>query len=510
MRRPASRDSWSDAALHFRLSSDNSPVIAAALRFYLGVRRMFASCAWQAPTIFLPSRTQLFTRNPYSRRRPSADPPANVNLDALVRCRRRVPKNTSIADEGPRKAMTPDPDPTVRPSPWLSVWLRPRDTISQILAGDPRRHVLILAAIGGIATIAVALFSISIRLETALLDWRMVAGLAVFGALYGIFSLYLSALLLRWCGRLFGGRASQAQLRAVVAWSLLPYILALVLCAGVLVWLNFGGAAAPRTLDLAVRGIMVILAVWAIVIMLSMFARAQGFGFWRTIASGALYGFFLWPVLPLLIRSLLFQPFHSPSGSQIPTLLVGDYLFVSKYAYGYSHYSFPFSPPPFKGRIFGAEPQRGDVVVFRLPRDDSVEFIKRVVGLPGDRIQMRNGELYINGVAVKRERVADFIDTSDSRPARVKRWRETLPNGASYETLDLLDNSFLDNTQEYNVPPGHCFMMGDNRDNSIDSRVLNQVGYVPFENIVGRAGMLYYSVDENGRVRAERIGTLVR
>src|SRR5437660_7060203 len=121
----------------------------------------------------------------------------------------------------------------------------------------------------------------------------------------------------------------------------------------------------------------------------------------------------------------------------IPTLLVGDYLFVSKFSYGYTHYSFPFSPPIFSGRIFSSEPQRGDVVVFRLPRDDSVDYIKRVVGLPGDRVQMRNGQLYLNGVAVRRERVDDFVDEDDGRTQRVKRWRETLPDGVSYETLDL-------------------------------------------------------------------------
>ena len=161
---------------------------------------------------------------------------------------------------------------------------------------------------------------------------------------------------------------------------------------------------------------------------------------------------------------------------------------MSKYSYGYSHYSLPFSPPLFPGRIWASQPNRGDVVVFRLPKDDSTDYIKRVIGLPGDRIQMIDGVLNINGEPVKRERIEDFIESEEgSRTTRVKRWRETLPNGVSYTTLDLVDNGFYDNTPVYHVPAGHFFMMGDNRDNSTDSRVLSQMGYVPVENITGKA-----------------------
>jgi signal peptidase I len=199
-------------------------------------------------------------------------------------------------------------------------------------------------------------------------------------------------------------------------------------------------------------------------------------------------------LIALAIRILLFQPFNIPSGSMKATLLVGDYLFVSQYSYGYSRYSLPLSPPLFSGRIFGAAPERGDVVVFRLPKDDSADYIKRVIGLPDDRIRMVGGLLHINGVPVKRERVGDFIDEENGGADLVRRWRETLPNGVTYETLDLQDNGFLDNTQEYVVPPGHYFMMGDNRDNSIDSRVLSAVGYVPFENLIGKAQMIFFSI----------------
>jgi len=202
-------------------------------------------------------------------------------------------------------------------------------------------------------------------------------------------------------------------------------------------------------------------------------------------------------LLALIIRTLLFQPFSIPSGSMRPTLLEGDYLFVTKWAYGYSKNSLPFSPPLFSGRIFGSDPKRGDVVVFKFPPNPSLDYIKRVIGLPGDRIQMRDGQLFINGEPVKREKVGQ-IDNPDitemNRPVDV--YRETLPNGVSYDTLDLSPNAITDNTQEYVVPASHYFMMGDNRDNSTDSRCPppSGVGFVPAENLVGRANIIFFSI----------------
>jgi signal peptidase I len=196
-------------------------------------------------------------------------------------------------------------------------------------------------------------------------------------------------------------------------------------------------------------------------------------------------------IIALVIRTLLFQPFNIPSGSMQNTLLIGDYLFVSKFSYGYTHFSLPFSPPLYSGRIWSAEPQRGDVVVFRFPKDDSVDYIKRVIGLPGDRIQVRNEQVYINDMEVKRERIEDGETDYFGRTIAVKRWRETLPNGVSYVTLESPTPN-LDNTKVFEVPPGHYFMMGDNRDNSSDSHA--DVGFVPFENLIGRAQVIFFSI----------------
>jgi len=225
-------------------------------------------------------------------------------------------------------------------------------------------------------------------------------------------------------------------------------------------------------------------------------------------------------LIALTFQTLLFQPFRIPSESMKPTLLVGDYLFVSKYRYGYSRYSIPLSPPLFSGRLFAAPPERGDVVVFRLPVDDSEDYIKRVIGLPGDRIQMRAGVLHINGEPVKRERIEDYVDPEQQDPIRIERWRETLPNGVSYTALNLVEGGPLDDTPVYRVPAGHYFMMGDNRDDSTDSRVLPEVGYVPLENIVGRAEIIFFSVRAGAgawqvwrwpwTVRWHRLFTLVR
>jgi signal peptidase I len=198
-------------------------------------------------------------------------------------------------------------------------------------------------------------------------------------------------------------------------------------------------------------------------------------------------------LLAVVIRTVLFQPFTIPSGSMMPTLLVGDYLFVNKFSYGFSKYSLPFSPDLFEGRIFGSEPERGDVAVFRLPPNPEIDYIKRVIGLPGDRVQMRDGVLYVNNKAVPKVQEGTF--TSDYRAdpgTNVPVYVETLDNGVKYDTLDQALNGRGDNTREFIVPEGHYFMMGDNRDNSLDSRF--DVGFVPAENLIGRASVIFFSL----------------
>lgn len=200
-------------------------------------------------------------------------------------------------------------------------------------------------------------------------------------------------------------------------------------------------------------------------------------------------------ILALFIRSFFLEPFSIPSGSMKPTLLIGDYLFVSKPAYGYSRYSFPFGIAPIEERVWGKEPARGDVAVFKLPSNPSIDYIKRVIGLPGDTIQVRGGQLYINGNAVPRKPVGPVTDREGNQVSNMMEYKETLPNGVVHSIYEEGDNYPLDNTPEFTVPEGHYFMMGDNRDNSQDSRVMDFVGFVPYENLVGRADFIFFSFD---------------
>lgn len=223
-------------------------------------------------------------------------------------------------------------------------------------------------------------------------------------------------------------------------------------------------------------------------------------------------------ILAVFVRIFLFQPFNIPSGSMIPTLLIGDYLFVSKYSYGFSKHSLPWSPNLFAGRIWAGDPKRGDVVVFKFPRDNSTDYIKRLIGLPGDKIQVIGGVVHINGKAVELKQIDDFVGPGSTCRMRastihVTRYVETLPGGTSHQILKCSGNAQNegDNAGPFQVPAGHYFMMGDNRDNSTDSRFGPDdstemfirrdegVAYVPVENLIGRADILFFSVDDAAR-----------
>ena len=246
---------------------------------------------------------------------------------------------------------------------------------------------------------------------------------------------------------------------------------------------------------------------------------------WRDTAS-----FLVKLVLIVFVfRSFLFSPFSIPSQSMLPTLYIGDYLFISKWNYGYSRHSLPWSLPLIPGRIFARDPQRGDVVVFKAPPKNNDDYIKRVIGLPGDTIQMRNGQVILNGVAVPKVPVGDFVipitpnyssepdatgevacpaqfqatDPKGKAICRYKQFKETLPNGRSYYVLDRGYYADRDDTGLYVVPPGHVFLMGDNRDDSGDSRFPARdggaIGMVPMENLEGKAVIMFWSTDGNAQ-----------
>ena len=261
--------------------------------------------------------------------------------------------------------------------------------------------------------------------------------------------------------------------------------------------------------------------------------RRTLFGWLRLIVTLA--------ILAIVLRSLVIAPFNIPSRSMTPTMLVGDYLFVAKWPYGYSRYSFPLSPNLFDGRIGAGRPDRGDVVVFRSPAEPDSSYVKRVIGLPGDRVQMIAGDLLLNGEAVAREEIAEFSEPVEDASACVgsagsnsrlesaddgslvcftPRYRETLPGGRSYSILDAGDST-ADTTEEFTVPDGHYFLMGDDRDRSADSRFTAEpgggIGFVPEQYIVGEALVIFWSTDGSARwinpiswftaARWDRIGT---
>ena len=200
-------------------------------------------------------------------------------------------------------------------------------------------------------------------------------------------------------------------------------------------------------------------------------------------------------IVAVIIRSLFFQPFYIPSSSMEPTLLIGDRIFVKKYSYGYSKHSFPFSPPFASGRFFTKKPNYGDLVVFKTPADNRTDYIKRLIGLPGDTVQFKNGKLLLNSKEILRTKISnDYTIRCGSRSPEINAYKETLPNGKEYI---VVYNKFgsMQNTNEFKVPTDHFFFLGDNRDCSKDSRYLSSVGYVTSENLVGQATLIFFSND---------------
>ena len=200
-------------------------------------------------------------------------------------------------------------------------------------------------------------------------------------------------------------------------------------------------------------------------------------------------------LIALIIRSFLFQPFYIPSSSMEPTLLIGDRIFVSKYEYGYSKHSLPFSPPILKNRVFKKIPEYGDLVVFKTPLDNRTDYIKRLIGMPGDTVQFKNGKIYINEEEIQKKTISEKykIRCGNLNP-EVSAFKERLPNGIEYVAVYKNDGTLL-NSDKYKVPNDHFFLLGDNRDCSQDSRFLSSVGYVPAINLVGKAKIIFFSND---------------
>ncbi|MGM0560271.1 MAG: signal peptidase I [Pseudomonadota bacterium] len=221
--------------------------------------------------------------------------------------------------------------------------------------------------------------------------------------------------------------------------------------------------------------------------------KSEGGGIGETLRT-VLYAV----LIAIVLRTFAYEPFSIPSGSMLPTLMVGDYLFVSKFSYGYSRHSFPMSLAPINGRVFASQPERGDVAVFKLPTDNSTDYIKRIIGLPGDKIQVEDGVLNINGAPVDREKLGEGMVRSSGYPIRIAEYLETLPNDVTHQIWERGDDEVFDNTPVFTVPDDHYFAMGDNRDSSQDSRSQN-VGFIPEENLVGRAEFIFFS--NNGSAR---------
>ena len=207
---------------------------------------------------------------------------------------------------------------------------------------------------------------------------------------------------------------------------------------------------------------------------------------------------FLAVFIAVLIRSFIFEPFNIPSGSMKPNLLVGDFIFVSKWSYGYSKHSLPFSIKLIPNKIFNKYPSRGDIVVFKTPADNRTDYIKRVIGLPGDKIKIKDGSIIINDTIIPKIKIKDFVDKNNNgKKHRIRQYKELFYD-LEFNVLDLTDHGLVDNTTEYLVPDNYFFVMGDNRDNSQDSRFISNVGYIPMKNLIGKAQYIFFSL-ENSR-----------
>jgi signal peptidase I len=388
----------------------------------------------------------------------------------------------------------------------FSIW--PSPAIDAVLVRKSQAATLALAFLS-VALGVLPLAANSFAQGPLLVMAAALAAAALCSAIGAVLGVYAQGWFAQAIARLLGGRGSAIAARAAPVWGQFPTIVA----SAVAVLADSAGAS----LLAGAAGVATILCIpWGLIRSTWMLARTHAFTRLRAFVSliaGVALAYVLFGLFAIGFRTLAFQPFSIPSGAMAPTLLVGDYLFVSKYAYGYSHFSLPsfldLAPWATPGRIFASEPKRGDVIVFKRPSDGQTYYIKRLIGLPGDKIQLVHARLIINGEIVPREPIAPYLTVSHfNKPMEAPRYVETLPGGLKHEIIQIDgDEGTFDNTKVYEVPPGHYFMMGDNRDNSSDSRLSADQGgegYVPFENLIGKAVVIFKSKEPG------RIGTAIR
>jgi len=350
----------------------------------------------------------------------------------------------------------------------MTIWLRPGDSIEAILARPSRWQVPILGILNGISVCTLLFIQAGFPLDS-------LAYFALLGVPTGLVNVYLLSFVLFLVAKSFGGRATAPALRLVTAWSGLPVIAGFIPSL-LIAWLR------PAWEKLALGLLSLCLMIWFLALLIAMVRRVEGFRTGRALAA-CLLTLAACALPPQAVRWFLMESFVASSASMTPTLRKGDALFVAKG---------PLAGPP----------SRGELVVFRLGADGA-PYVKRIVGLPGDRVQVRHHVLIINGQPVPRERL---------EVPKAIIYRETLPDGPSFEIEEASATTELpaDNTEEYVVPEGHCFVLGDNRDNSLDSRFMDKIGYIPLANLVGRVVLLSYSRNDQNQIAWDRIGVRPR
>ncbi|MEP3477235.1 MAG: signal peptidase I [Hyphomicrobiales bacterium] len=397
-----------------------------------------------------------------------------------------------------------------RISPFLLAPFYPRKTIRKVANSTSITTILLLFSVVGFTHFLQRMVDFKNGGWQDLSELLPVVSLVT---ILGVLGMCFTALVTASAGRIFGGNASNRKIFTAFAWGTTPVMWIAPIVAATLYLISQERREViflpiNEVTALSINIVFLCTSFWSLIITIIMIMDLERFGITRTIATYFSAFLVVSLLMTVSVRAFLWQPFNIPAGSQMPTLLIGDHIFVSKYAYGYSRFSFPFSPALFEGRVFGNEPKRGDVVVFRLPHDNSQDYIKRVIGLPGDEIEIRGGQLLINGKAVQRRRLEDYILKGKNGLRNIPQYEEVLPNQVFYRVLETKQNSRWDNVGPYKVPADHYFFLGDNRDNSNDSR--GTVGMVPFENLVGRAEIIFMSVSPDGSSRSGRILTLIR